>query len=193
MDHTLRLYSNPFKQSLYLLGALAFVAAGVLILHDPTSDAGTVIMGYIAVGFFGLCGAVFLFSMARDLLTRHPLLQVNTQGWSYISSLGVNPQHVSWEDIGRIALYRQRLSRNKMFYLVLEARHPEAQPPSRLREMAASLYPSMSLVVMSIPLNTAFIRTTPAKVERLLQRIQTEFPGELHSYGIVVDDAIHDM
>jgi len=137
MDHTLRIYSNLFKQLLYLLGALAFVAAGLLILLGPTFSGGEVI-AVLALGFFGLCAIVFLVSIVRELLTRSPLLQISSGGWSYIPSLGVHPQHVSWEDIGQIALYRQRL-RHSMFYLVLEARHPETLPPSRAREMTAGV------------------------------------------------------
>lgn len=46
VDHTLRLYSNPLKQSLYLLISLVFVAIGVLMIRDPKSSVVTVIMGY---------------------------------------------------------------------------------------------------------------------------------------------------
>jgi hypothetical protein len=35
VDHTLRVYSNSFKQSLYLLGSLGFVAVGLPMLSDP--------------------------------------------------------------------------------------------------------------------------------------------------------------
>lgn len=195
MDHTLRLYGNPFKQSLYLLISLGFVAAGLLLLRSPKYSAGAlnVVMAYLCIGFFGLGSVVFLYSMARDLLVRHPVLQVDAQGWTYHPALGLHSQHVPWQDVGRVALYRQRVKSSRMFYLVLEARHPDELPPSPARAMAASLYPSMARVVMTVPLNTVLMRMSPAKAERLLRRVQTEFSGELHSYGIAVAGKIQDM
>lgn len=44
MDHTLRLYSNPLKQLLYLLISLVFVAIGLLMVRDPGSKMATVIV-----------------------------------------------------------------------------------------------------------------------------------------------------
>jgi len=195
VDHTLRLYSNPFKQSLYLLISLGFVAAGLLLLRGPkfSADALNVVIAYLCIGFFGLGSVVFLYSMVRDLLGRHPVLQVDAQGWTYNPALGFHSQHVPWQDVGRVALYRQRLKSSRMFYLVLEARHPDELPPSRTRAMTARFYPSMSLAVMSVPLNTVLMRASPAKVERLLHRVKTEFSGELDSYGIAVGDQIQDM
>jgi hypothetical protein len=46
---------------------------------------------------------------------------------------------------------------------------------------------------MGFSVNDAFMRTTPEKVERLLQRIQVEFSDEFHRYEIEVADAIAGM
>ena len=40
MDHRLRLYDNPFKQSFYLLISLGFIIAGMLLLRNPKFSAG---------------------------------------------------------------------------------------------------------------------------------------------------------
>lgn len=76
---------------------------------------------------------------------------------------------------------------------MLEARNPDEVPPSRTRAITASFYPSMSRAVMTVPLNTVFVRASPAKVKRLLRRIETDFSGEIQGYGITVADEIQDM
>lgn len=195
MDHMLRLYNSPFKQSLYLLGSLSFVAVGLLLLSEPKFRASTpnVVMAYLCIGFFGLGVVAFLYSMARDLLVRRPLLEVDARGWTYHPALGQRAQHVPWQGVGRVALYRQRVRSSRTIYLVLEARHPDELRPSRAQALTARFYPSMSLALMAVPLNTAYMRASSAKVERLLQRVQAEFSGELHRYGIAVADTIQDM
>lgn len=189
MNHTIRLYQNPSKQAILLLGSLGFVAIGLVLIHDPRNA----VTGYVAVAFFGLCAATFLAMIARDLIRRRPLVQVDAQGWTCNQPLGGKSEHVAWQDIGRITLRRQSMARSRMFYLVLEARHPEALPPSRLRAAAAAIYPTLTTTLMSIPLNQAFVRTTPAKLERTVHTIQTEFAGELYHYGITIDDTIRNL
>jgi hypothetical protein len=131
--------------------------------------------------------------MARDLLLRRPLLQVDAKGWTYYPALRRHARQFPWQDIGRVALYCQRVRSSRTFYLVLEARHPDQLRPSRAQALTARLYPSMSLALMGIPLNSAFMRASPAKVERLLHRIQAEFSDEFYRYGIAVADTIQDM
>jgi hypothetical protein len=195
VEHTLSLYSNPFKQSLYLLGSLGFVVTGPLLLRDPKFRAGgpNVVMAYICIGFLGLGTVVFVYSMAHDLLVRHPMLQVDARGWTFEPALGQHRQHVGWQDIGRVALYCQRIESTRRFYLVLEAWNPDELPPSRARALDARIYPSLSRAMMTVPLNSAFVRASPAKVGRLLHSVQAEFSGELRSYGIAVADKIQDM
>jgi hypothetical protein len=195
VDHTLCLYSNPFKQSLYLLGSLGFVAVGFLLLSEPKFRANTsnVVMAYLCIGFFGLGVVVFLYSMARDLLLRRPLLQVDTRGWTYSPALGQRSQHIPWQDVARVALYRQRVRSSRMFYLVLEAHQPDEVQPSGAQALTARLYPSMSLALITVPLNTVFMRTAPTKVERLLHRVQAAFSSEFNRYDIAVASTIQDM
>jgi hypothetical protein len=195
VDHALRLYDSPFKQSAYLCASLVFVAVSLALLHDPKTRANVedVVGAYLGIGFFGLCAVVFIVQMVRALLVRRPLLQVDALGWTYAPALGGHSQHVSWEDVGSVGLYRQRLTRTKMFYLVLEARHPTAQPPSRALTMATNLYPVLSRVVLFVPLNAVLMRMSPVTVKRLLGRIQAEFADELLRYGVAVADAIQDM
>src|ERR1700761_3847115 len=99
MDHTLRLYSNPLKQGLHLLISLVFVAIGVLMVRDPESKMATVILGYVCIAFFGLGLIVFPVSMAREFLLRRPVLQVDSQGWTFNPALGQRSQQASWQDI----------------------------------------------------------------------------------------------
>ncbi len=131
--------------------------------------------------------------MAREFLLRRPVLQVDSQGWTFNPALGQCPQQATWQDIGRVAIYLQCLQRTKVFYLVVEARRPEDTPESTVHKITTRFYPSLSSALITAPLNTVFVRTTPAKTARLLQRIQTMFADELRGYQIVVDDTIHDM
>ena len=151
------------------------------------------VKGYVCIAFFGLGLIVFPVSMAREFLLRRPVLQVDSQGWTFNPVLGQRSQQASWQDIGRVTIYLQRLQRTKMFYLVVEARRPEDTPESTVHKITTRFYPSLSLALIAAPLNTVFVRTTPAKTARLLQRIQTIFADELRSYRIAVDDTIHDM
>jgi hypothetical protein len=199
VDHTLRLYRNPFKQLLYLLVSLGFVAVGVWMFSDPKVRADTprTVIAYLTVGFFGLGVVVFLFSLARALLVRRPLLQVDAHGWTYDPPLGRNGGHVPWEDIGRVVLFCQhmpsRFRSDRRYFFVLEARHPDQVRHSRVRAFTNRLLPVFSQSLMGFSVNDAFMRTTPEKVERLLQRIQAEFSDEFHRYGIEVIDAIENM
>jgi hypothetical protein len=198
VDHTLRLYRNPFKQLLYLLAGLGFVAVGVLMLSDPTvrADASRSGIAYLTVGFFGLGVVVSLYSLARDLVVRRPLLQVDAHGWTYDPPLGRNGGQVSWEDIGRVVLFCQHLASrfrtNRRYFFILEARHPDQLRQSRVRAFTHRLFPAFSQSLMGFSVNDAFMRTTPEKVERLLQHIQAEFSEEFHRYGIEVADTIEN-
>jgi hypothetical protein len=196
VDRTFRLYRNPFKLSLLLLVSLGCVALGIVMLSDPKvrADAFRAGMAYLTVGFFGLGVIVFLYGLARRLLLRRPLLQVDAYGWTYDPPLGRNGGHVAWEDIGRVVLFCQhiptRFGSDKRYFFILEARDPDQVRPSRLRTFTARFYPALSQSLMGFSVNDAFMRATPAKVERLLQRIQAEFSDEFHRYEIEVADAI---
>jgi hypothetical protein len=179
MDHTLRLYGNPFKQALYLLDALGFVAAGLLLLSDPTfrADAPLAAVAYLCVGFFGLGAVVFLSSLARGLLMRRPLLQVDARGWTYDPALGRHARHVSWREVGRIALYRQRVAWSGAFYLVLEARHPDELPPPLTRALTARLYPARS------PVSGFAVKATPAMLTAIGDRARRPERGPAGPHG----------
>lgn len=194
-DHSLRLYANPVKQFLYLLVSGAFVLGGLLLLHDPKvrANPAKTAGAYAAIIFFGLGVVVFLIMILRYTVFRSPVLQIDAQGWSYSPPLLGEALAVPWYNIRAIALLRQKMPRNTMYYLVVYARDPQQLPHARTRTFTARLYPSLSGAAMSIPLNSLFVRTTPAKGKRLLERIASTCPHEIQLHRVQVSGEMYDM
>lgn len=209
VDHALRLYENPLKQVLYLLLNLAmslffvaagflFVAAGlVLIRSSKPTPVGLFVLalGLLSVVFFGLGGLVLLVSEVRRLLRPRPVLQVDAQGWTYTPARLDWTQYVAWQQISRVALQCQRVRPKRRFLLVLEEEHHSDTTPSDARRTTISPSPSppSASVVMFVELNPLFLHASPGKLVRMLQRMRTEFAGELSRYGIAVADTIEDI
>lgn len=191
----LRLYANPVKQFLYLLGSAAFVSIGILLLQDPKvrANPSKTAMAYAAIVFFGLCAVIFLIMMLRYTIFRLPVLQIDAEGWSYKPPLAGEAQMVPWQNIRAIAVLRQKMPRTSMYYLVVYARDPQQAPHPRTRAFTASLYPALSGAAMSIPLNTLFVRMTPANTKRLLERIVSTCAHEIQLYGVQVSAELYDM
>lgn len=190
----LRFYANPVKLVLLLLGSAIFVAIGFWMLHDPAVSAKpvNVFIGWAAVVFFGLGVVVFLIMTIRDVVLRRAALQIDEQGWSFLSGPFVGTKTVNWQDIAQVAIYRQRLGPGRtMYYVVIHGRNPNKV--TRAARFSARFYPSLQGSLMTLPLNNLFVRTTPAKVERLLERIRTRYAYELRLYGIQVDTALRAL
>ena len=189
----LRLYVNPVKQFLYLLGAVALTSLGFLILQDPNvrANPSKAVWAYVAIVFFGLCTVVFLVMIVRFVILRHSVLQIDAQGWRYSPPLNRGGQAVTWDNIGAIALYQQTLPRGgSVYYLVIYARDPRRLAHPRARAFTASVAPALTGAAMSIPLNAFFLRTTFAKSKQLLERIASSSAYEIQYYGVRV---VRDM
>ncbi|HEX8036313.1 MAG TPA: STM3941 family protein [Ktedonobacterales bacterium] len=191
----LRLYANPVKLLLLLLGSAVFVLIGFLMLQDAKvrSDASQTAMAYVAIAFFGLCSVVFIIMIVRDTVFRLPVLQIDGQRWNYKSPLGGKAQAVPWQNIRAIALFRQKLPRTSTYYLVVYARDPQQAPRPRTQAFTARFYPSLSGAAMSVPLNTLFVRTTPSKSKRLLERIVSTCAHEMQLHRVQVSGEMYDM
>lgn len=184
----LRLYVNPVKQFLYLLGALVLTSLGFLMLQDPKVQANPskAVWAYVAIGLFGLCAVVFLVMIVRFVILRHPVLQIDAQGWSYTPPLNRGGA-VTWDNIGAIALCQQTLPRGgSVYHLVVYARDPQRLPHPRARAFTASVAPALAGAAMSIPINAFFLRTTFAKSKQLLERIASSSFQEIQYYGVRV-------
>lgn len=191
----LRLYANPMKQFLYLLGSAVFVSIGFLMLQDPKvrANPSQIIAAYAAIIFFGLGGGVFLIMILRYTIFRLPVIQIDAQGWSYKPPLAGKAQTVPWQNIRAIALLRQQMPRTSMYYLVAYARDPQQVPHPRTQAFTARFYPSLSGAALSIPLNTLFVRTTPAKSKRLLERIASTCAPEIQLHKVQVSAEMYGM
>ena len=194
--HPLRLYANPVKQFLLLLCSAAFVSIGLLMLQDPKvrADASKTAVAYAAVVFFGLGVVVFLIMILRYTVFRSPVLQIDAQGWSYSPPLLGEALAVPWYNIRAIALLRQKMPRNTMYYLVVYARDPQQLPRHpRAQAFAARFYPSLSGAAISVPLNSLFVRTTPSKSKRLLERIVSTCAHEIQLHRVQVSGEMYDI
>lgn len=194
-NYPLRLYANPVKQFLYLVGSTAFVSIGLLMLQDPKvrADAFKTTMAYVVIVLFGLCAAVFLIMMLRYVVFRLPVLQIDAQGWSYKNPVVGKAQAVPWQNIRAIALFRQKASRTSMYSLVVYARDPQQVPHPRTRAFTASFYPALSGAALSVPLNSLFVRTTPANSKRLLERIVSACAHDIQLHRVQVSAEMYDM
>jgi hypothetical protein len=191
----LRLYANPVKEFLYLLGSSAFVLVSFWLLQDPKvrANPSKIVTAYVAIVFFGLCSVVFLIMILRETVFRLPVLQIDALGWSYKPPLGGNAQAVPWQNIRAIAVLRQKMPRTSMYYLVVYARDPQQVPHPRAQAFTARFYPSLSGAALSVPLNTLFVRTTPAKSKRLLDRIVSTYTHEIQLHRVQVSGEMYDM
>ncbi len=189
----LRLYANPVKPFLFLLGSLILTSLSFLMLQDPKVQANPAktVMAYVGLTLFGLGSLLFVVMILRNVIGRQPVLQIDAQGWRFTPSLGGKGQAVGWENIGAITLYQQTLPRGgSVYYLVVYARDPRRLPPTRGRAFAASVSPALAGAAMSIPVNAFFLRSTFAKSKQLLERIASSSAYEIQYYGVQV---VRDM
>jgi hypothetical protein len=85
-----------------LLGALAFVALGVLmIVVQSRRDVFETLVGLLCVGFFGAVAV----SVLKHLLFRGPAVVINSKGIVDNSS-GVSVGFIAWDEIEEICEYR---------------------------------------------------------------------------------------
>lgn len=189
----LRFYANLVKFLFLLLGSAMFVAVGFWILQDsPAREFNSVVIGWAAIGFFGIGGVVFLLMMFRYVILRRAVLQIDEQGWSFLAGPFVGTKMVNWQYIAHVAIYRQPLGQGRnMYYLVIHGKVPSKV--TRATRFSARFYPALRESLMTLPLNNLFVRTTPKKVARVLERIRTRYAYELQLYGIHVDTEIHAL
>ena len=190
----LRFYASPGKVLLLVLGSAAFVAIGVWMLRTPGISAKpfNVFIAWAAIVFFGFGAIVFLITAIQEVLLRRPVLQVDQQGWFFRPALFARKQAANWRNIERVALCRQQLGQARsMYYLII---HGANSDKGTLRtRFATRFYPAMAGALMVVPLNSLFVRTTPKKVERILERICATYAHELRSYGIQVDAEVQPL
>ncbi len=192
-NQPLRLYANPVKPFLFLLGSLVFTLLGFLMLQDPKVQANPskAVWAYVAIVLFGLGSLVFVVMIVRNVILRQPVLQIDAQGWRFTPSLSGKEQAVTWDNIGAIALYQRTLPRGGTVYqLVVYARDPHRLPHPRASAFTARVSPALAGAAMTIPVNAFFLRSTFAKSKQLLERIASSSAYEIQYYGVQV---VRDM
>jgi hypothetical protein len=103
-DDRLVIYPSRIKVVLVLLGAIAFVAAGLWI--GSPDIAGTlplwkvVIATYVGVPFFGACGLYAAYRLARH----RPAVEIDSTGFTDSSS-AIAAGRLSWGEVDRVVVY----------------------------------------------------------------------------------------
>jgi hypothetical protein len=190
----LRLYANPIKQALYLLGSAVFVAIGFAMVDTSNvrTKPFTLIMGWFAIIVFGLGTIVFLITFAVHVVFRRPVLHIDRHGWDHVAGLSPQAQHVEWQRIERIALFRQQLQSGPAFsqtqyqLILFGSADPAKQALQALRARAQRRYPMLRGAILGMPLNAIFFRATPDHCAQLLQRIEHACANEIALYRIQV-------
>lgn len=181
----LRYYPSAMKLLLLLLGAGVFVTAGALMVASTRNDPIRTVIGYIAIGFFGLGVLVFLALLAGRVVHRRAWLTVNSAGIA--SDAYGRRRFVPWDQMRDIAIYRQVASRSSQYYLVVHLRDGVPMPAGFSSRLNAALYSSLAQAGMIVPLNMLFVRCTRARRARLLEQIASRFGSQLGAYGIALD------
>jgi hypothetical protein len=189
--HPLRLYANPVKISLYLLGSAVFVIGGLLILRHPTvsTSALTIAAAWVAIVFFGVGTAISLLMFIRDVIFRRALLRIDEQGWTYRATLFLRKQTASWRNIEHIGIYRQWIGESRfrhraryMYWLI--AHGTDLQKVARVTRdpLSARFYATLREALIAVPLNTLFVIRASGPPEG-----RTDVGA--HSHGVCVRDA----
>ena len=101
---------------------------------------------------------------------------------------------VSWQDISAIVVYRLHFSHGlKEYKLIVHVKDPDGLPHRLLRAFSARLSPKLGSAGAYVTLNYFFVRATPAKIDRLLERIVQTCAQELAFYGVWLRRDIAEM
>ncbi len=88
--------SSRWRFVILLLGSLAFVVAGVIVLEAPLSDGESLsrrqLIGWASIAFFGGCSLIF----ARCLLDSRPRLVIDDEG---VLDRTIRTGPIPWEQI----------------------------------------------------------------------------------------------
>ena len=99
------IYPSRSKAALVLLGAIAFVVAGLWIGSPDIARTlplwDVVIATYVGVPFFGACGLYAAYRLVR----RRPAVEIDSTGFTDSSS-AVGAGRLSWGEVNRVVVYK---------------------------------------------------------------------------------------
>ncbi|HEX9038206.1 MAG TPA: STM3941 family protein [Ktedonobacterales bacterium] len=191
-----RLYASPWKIGLLLLGSVAFVAIGYLMVLAPGArpSVWNTVIGWFALVLFGLATLVFAVQFIVLVVARQPLLEITAEGARLKNALPLrNPQPLSWSEIAWIAIYRQSSGRASAYWLAFVPRSPEFEAALANGVAPAALPPLRQPGVTHVQLNLVFLRVTPRKCEQLLAEIQTTCASEIARYSVHIEPGVQPM
>ena len=76
---TIKIYHSLWRMLLLIFASLIFVVGGVFML-EKLNDVFHVVVAWIAIVFFGLCGLYMLYSMLKERLTGKPFMTITDEG-----------------------------------------------------------------------------------------------------------------
>lgn len=184
------LHASPWKVIFYLITSAAFVAGGYLIgfRSGARPDAFTLFMAGLTIFLFGLGGVIFGAQFIVEVIARRPLAQFTEEGLRCRTSfLRARETRLSWSQIARITVYYQKTGRSSMSYLSIIPRSLAFYQALASGASFAALSTLRGLGGALIPLNSVYLRATPARCEQLLQELQTACASEIARYGVSVE------
>lgn len=188
----LRYYPSPLKALLLLLAAGVFVVVGVAIVVSARGQLIPIIMGSVTIAFFGLGVPVSLVQLLGRVFHRGAWLTVDFSGIA--SDIYGRHQLVAWDQMGEIAIYRQKIPRStSQYFLVVNMRDGDELSSGLSSRLNAAFFPAWRRAGMIVPLNTLFVRCTRAQCQRLLDRIRVRFGSQLAAYSITIDERERPM
>lgn len=195
--YPLRLYANPVKLLLLLVFTTGLAGLCYWLLKHPQPGRWfpfDTFMAIACIALFGTGGVVLLLASVIWIIFRRPLLAIDGQGLLAQSSPFGGGQAVNWPDISDIVVVRQRYSHSvTQYHLLARVKDPAGLPHPRWRAFNARFYPQMANAGAFVTLNFVFLRTTPTKIDRLLERFAETCAHEIKFYGIGLHREIHDL
>jgi len=100
----IRIYHSPWRMLLLVLGCFVFVAFSILMLNHP-NNGFHVLVAWLGIAFFGLCGIYILYSMFKERLTGMPFLTITD---TCIISQGVKQTVINFADVKSFQVVKMR-------------------------------------------------------------------------------------
>jgi hypothetical protein len=194
------LYANPLRLLFLFLFCAAFAVGGLFMVRDPAGVPCGAVGSWLCLVFFGFATVIVFLQLVRDGILRRPVLRIDEQGWYSRPTLFMGKRTAYWQDIAHVGLYRQFLGQHAIprttsyaYYLVVHAKDPGKAARVSLGPFATRFYPSLRGALIAVQLNPLFLRTTPNKVEKVLQQILSTYDFEIGLYGIQTGTTVQNL
>ena len=100
----IKIYHSPWRMLILALACLALVVGSFFML-EHTKDVFHLVVAWIGIVFFSLCGMYMLYAMLKERLTGKPFLTITDEG---IISEGVKQTVIHFADVESFEVVKMR-------------------------------------------------------------------------------------